>query len=80
MLGSLTAIGPPVMMVGVFTGIWSSALWETRLLGSVVLALKLGLEYLLNRRAAREQSRELDHLQIFILGGGPGPLGTMTYS
>jgi hypothetical protein len=73
MLGPLTAIRPLVMMVGVFNGIWSSALWETRLLGSFVLALMLGLEYLLNLRAAREQSRELDLLQSFTRSARPRP-------
>ena len=73
MLGPLTAIRPLVMMVGVFNGIWSSALWETRLLGSFVLALMLGLEYLLNLRAARVQSRELDLLQSFTRSARPRP-------
>jgi len=62
MLGPLTAIRPLVMIVGVFYGIWSSALWETRALGLFVLTLMLGLEFVLNRVAARKQSRELAQL------------------
>ena len=60
MLGPLTAIRPVVMIVGVFYGIWSSTLWETRLLGLFILGLMLGLESALNRQAAREQSMQLD--------------------
>ena len=60
MLGPLTAIRPLVMIVGVLYGIWPSTLWETRLLGLFILGLMLGLEYALNRQAAREQSAELD--------------------
>lgn len=62
MLGPLTAIRPLVMIAGVLYGIWSSTLWETRLLGLFILGLMLGLEYFLNRVTAREQSRELDGL------------------
>jgi hypothetical protein len=62
MLGPLTAIRPIVMIAGVLYGIWSSMLWETRLLGVFILGLMLGLEYFLNRVTAREQSRELDRL------------------
>jgi hypothetical protein len=60
MLGPLTAIRPLVMIAGVLYGIWPSALWETRMLGLFILGLMLGLEHVLNRRAAREQSRQLD--------------------
>lgn len=59
MLGPLTAIRPLVMIAGVFYGISGSALWETRLLGIVILGLMLGLEFVLNRWAAREQAREI---------------------
>jgi hypothetical protein len=62
MLGPLTAIRPLVMVAGVTYGIASSALWETRLLGIFVLGLMLGLEFVLNVRAAREQRREIDGL------------------
>jgi hypothetical protein len=62
MLGPLTAIRPLVMIVGVLYGIWSSELLETRLLASFVLALMLGLEYVLNVQAAHRQARELEIL------------------
>ena len=62
MLGPLTALRPAVMIIGVFYGIWSTALWETRLLGLFVLALMLGLEFVLNARAALAQAREIDGL------------------
>ena len=54
MLGPLTAIRPLVMIAGVLYGIWSTALWETRLLGLFILGLMLGLENALNRQAARD--------------------------
>ena len=41
-------------------GIWSAVLWETRVLGLLILGLMLGLENALNRQAAREQSVQLD--------------------
>ena len=69
MLGPLTAIRPLVMIAGVLYGIWPSTLWETRLLGLFILGLMLGLEYALNRRAARDQSRQLD--SILTAAGGP---------
>jgi hypothetical protein len=50
------------MIAGVLYGIWPSTLWETRLLGLGILGLMLGLEYALNRRAAQEQSRQLDSI------------------
>lgn len=68
MLGPLTAIRPLVMIVGVLYGIWSSQLLETKLLGLFVLALMLGLEYVLNVQAARRQSRELDLLMKIEIG------------
>lgn len=62
MLGPLTAIRPLVMVTGVLYGISASRLWETRALGLFILALMLGLEFVLNLRAAREQRREIDGL------------------
>jgi len=59
MLGPLTAIRPLVMIAGVFYGMFSSRLLETRLLGMFVLLLMLSLEYALNRRADRRQEREI---------------------
>jgi SAM-dependent methyltransferase len=59
MLGPLTAIRPLVMIAGVAYKIWHSVLWDTRVLGLFVLALMLGLEFVLNRQAAHRQSREL---------------------
>ena len=62
MLGPLTALRPLVMIVGMLYGMAASLLWETRLLGLFVLTLMLSLEFVLNRMAARLQSRELDLL------------------
>ena len=62
MLGPLTAIRPLVMIAGVAYGIAPSSLWQTRVLGIFILILMLGLEYFLNRRAAREQAREVEAL------------------
>jgi hypothetical protein len=58
MLGPLTAIRPLVMIAGVFYGVYSSHLLETRILGLFVLLLMLSLEFALNRRADRRQERE----------------------
>jgi L-asparagine transporter-like permease len=62
MLGPLTAIRPLVMIAGVFYGIFSSRLMETRLLGMFVLVLMLSLEFALNWRAERRQEREIQEL------------------
>jgi hypothetical protein len=62
MLGPLTAIRPVVMIVGMFYGIYSSRLVETRLLGVFVLVLMLSLEFALNLRADRRQGREIRQL------------------
>lgn len=70
MLGPLTALRPLVLVVGVLYGIWRSALVETRLLGLIVLAFMLALEYALNLYAARRQSRELDSLSRATLPEG----------
>lgn len=73
MLGPLTAIRPLVMVAGVMYGIAPSALWGTRLLGIFVLGLMLGLEFVLNLRAAREQRREIDGLVCArVSGAKPG--------
>jgi hypothetical protein len=61
-LGPLTAIRPAVMIVGVFYGIATSRLFETRFLGVFVLLLMLSLEFFLDRSAGRAQARELDQL------------------
>jgi hypothetical protein len=61
-LGPFTAIRPVVMIVGVFYGIAASRLTETLLLGLLVLALMLSLEYLLNRSAGRRQALEIRRL------------------
>lgn len=62
MLGPLTAIRPLVMIAGVLNGIWTSRLAETRLLGILILALMLSLEWALNRRAGKEQARFIREL------------------
>ena len=62
MLGPLTAIRPLVMIVGVFYGIAGSSMIGTRILGILVLALMLSLEYLLNRRATRAQQLQIREL------------------
>jgi len=62
MLGPLTAIRPLVMIAGVLYGISSTHLMETRLLGLLILALMLSLEFFLNRRATRVQAAEIRRL------------------
>jgi hypothetical protein len=62
MLGPLTAIRPLVMIAGVLYGISASHLLETRLLGIVILALMLSLEFALNRHAARAQATQIRQL------------------
>jgi hypothetical protein len=62
MLGPLTAIRPLVMVVGVFYGIAGGSTIGTRILGILVLALMLSLEYVLNRRATRAQQRQIREL------------------
>jgi len=61
-LGPFTAIRPFLMFVGIVFGIYSTRLWETRALGLVVLALMLSIEAVLNRMAARRQSRQISSL------------------
>jgi hypothetical protein len=61
-LGPLTAIRPLIMMAGVGYGISESRLWETRLLGLIILALMLFLEYALNRWMARIQAKQIAKL------------------
>ena len=62
MLGPFTAIRPFVMIAGVLYGISASRLRETRLLGLFILALMLSLEFVLNRRAGREQAMQIRQL------------------
>lgn len=62
MLGPLTAIRPLVMIAGVVYGIYTTALWGTRLLGIFILMLMLSLEFVLNLRAGRKQEREIREL------------------
>ena len=50
------------MIVGVFYGIAGSSMIGTRILGILVLALMLSLEYLLNRRATRAQQLQIREL------------------
>lgn len=59
LLGPLTAIRPLLMTTGVFFGIYSAHLWETRILGLIVLALMLCFEIILNRLASRRQAAEI---------------------
>jgi hypothetical protein len=59
MLGPLTAIRPLIMVAGILYGISASRLLATRLLALFILALMLSLEFALNRRAARAQSRRI---------------------
>jgi len=61
-LGPFTAIRPLVMIAGVLYGISSSHLLETRLLGLLILALMLSLEFALNLAASRRQSFEIRQL------------------
>jgi hypothetical protein len=50
------------MVAGVFLGLSASRLRETRLLGVFILALMLSLEFVLNRRAARAQAKQINQL------------------
>jgi len=61
-LGPLTAIRPLVMIAGVGYGIWGSRLWETRVLGLIILALMLSLEFALNRWMGRMQAKQIAKL------------------
>jgi cytochrome bd-type quinol oxidase subunit 2 len=61
-LGPLTAIRPFLMFAGVLFGIYNARLWETRLLGLIVLTLMLSVEAILNRQASRHQSRQISSL------------------
>jgi len=61
-LGPLTAIRPLVMIVGVASGIATSRLVETRVLGLIILALMLSLEYFLNLWMAKRQAKEIRRL------------------
>jgi hypothetical protein len=58
-LGPLTGLRPFVMIAGVFYGVWSSQLLETKLLGIFILGAMLSLETWLNRVAAQQQQRDL---------------------
>jgi hypothetical protein len=62
LLGPLTAIRPLLMAAGVLFGIYSAHLWETRLLGLIVLALILSVEIVLNRLSSRRQSLQIQTL------------------
>ena len=62
LLGPLTAIRPVLMTAGVLFGIYSARLWETRLLGLIVLALMLAVELVLNRLCSRRQSLQIQTL------------------
>jgi hypothetical protein len=62
LLGPLTAIRPLVMMAGVAFGILQSRLWETRVLGLIIITLMLSLEFALNRWVARIQARRIAKL------------------
>ena len=62
MLGPLTAIRPLVMIAGVLAGLSASRLFETRLLGGLILVLMLSLEFFLNRRAGRAQAAQIRQL------------------
>jgi hypothetical protein len=62
LLGPLTAVRPLLMVAGVLVGIYSARLWETRLLGLIVLTLMLSIEIILNRLASRRQSGEIRSL------------------
>jgi hypothetical protein len=59
LLGPLTAIRPVLMTAGVLFGIYSAHLWETRLLGLIVLAFMLSVEINLHRLSSRRQSAEI---------------------
>jgi len=61
-LGPLTALRPAVMVTGTIYGVGPSRLLTTKLLGGFVLALMLGLEWILNRMNDRIQERELSIL------------------
>jgi len=58
-LGPLTGLRPFVMIVGVFYGVRSSQLLETKLMGVFVLTAMLLLETFLDRIAARKQEQDL---------------------
>jgi hypothetical protein len=62
LLGPLTAIRPAMMVAGVGYGILGSWLVETRVLGVIILALMLFLEYFLNRWMARIQTKQIARL------------------
>jgi len=62
LLGPLTAIRPVVMIAGVGFGISQSRLWETRVLGVIILALMLTLEFALNRWMGRIQRKQIAKL------------------
>ena len=62
LLGPLTAIRPVLMTAGVLSGIYSANLWETRVLGLLVLAFMLSVEIILDRLYSRRQSAEIGSL------------------
>ena len=70
-LGPLTAVRPLVMIAGVGYGIFGSRLWETRVLGLIILALMLSLEFSLNRWMARMQARQIAKLIPIVQWGTP---------
>ena len=55
LLGPLTALRPAVMIVGILYGISASHMRATHLLGLIILALMLSLEFCLNFLAERQQ-------------------------
>src|SRR5260221_1021954 len=61
-LAPLTALRPLVLIVGCLVGIYSSRLWETWILGLIVLSLMLSLDSTLNRIASRRQAAEIQLL------------------
>ena len=61
-LGPLTALRTFIMIAGTIYGIAPSKLMATKLLGSFVLALMLGTQWLLDRMHERIQQRELQVL------------------
>jgi hypothetical protein len=62
LLGPSTAIRPLVMIAGVVYGVSRSRLVETWVLGAIILALMLSLEYFLNAWMAWRQMREIARL------------------
>jgi hypothetical protein len=48
--------------VGVFYGLSASSLWETRLMGGIILVLMLSLEFAPNRFAGHRQRVEIERL------------------